>query len=68
LAQNLGAIRALATDGIQKGHMRMHARQLALAAGADDTNVRAIATQMIEEGNIRLERAEEIVRERQQVS
>ena len=43
LAQNLGAIRALATDGIQKGHMRLHARQLALAAGADKENARAVA-------------------------
>lgn len=68
LAQNLGAIRALATDGIQKGHMRMHARQLALAAGADNENARAVATQMIEEGNIRLERAEAIVREQRRRS
>ena len=38
LAQNLAAMRALATEGIQAGHMRMHARQLALAAGSDKTN------------------------------
>jgi len=68
LAQNLGAIRALATDGIQKGHMRMHARQVALAAGADDKQARAVAGQMIEEGNIRLERAREIVLEQRQMS
>jgi hydroxymethylglutaryl-CoA reductase len=63
LAQNLGAIRALATDGIQQGHMRMHARQLALAAGAEAGGARALAQQMITEGNIRLERALEILRE-----
>ena len=64
LAQNFAAIRALATDGIQRGHMRMHARQLALAAGADELNVSSVAGQLIAEGNIRLQRASEIVRER----
>lgn len=64
LAQNLGAIRALATEGIQHGHMRMHARQLAVAAGASDNDVRAVANQLIEEGNIRLQRAQEIVEQR----
>ena len=68
LAQNLGAIRALATDGIQKGHMRLHARQLALAAGADEERARAVAAQMIAEGNIGLERAREILREQWQMS
>lgn len=63
LAQNLGAIRALATDGIQQGHMRMHARQLALAAGAESESARTVAQQLIDEDNIRLERALEIVRE-----
>lgn len=64
LAQNLAAIRALATDGIQRGHMQMHARQLALAAGADAETVSAVAQQMIDEGSIRLERAQEIVQRR----
>lgn len=68
LAQNLGAIRALATDGIQQGHMRMHARQLALAAGAEADSARAVARQLIAEGNIRLERAVEIMRERKRES
>ena len=67
LAQNLGAIRALATDGIQQGHMRMHARQLALAAGAEAGSARAVAQQLIAEGNIRLERALEILRERKEI-
>ena len=64
LAQNLAAIRALATDGIQKGHMRLHARQVALAAGADESRARAIAEQMIEANDIRLERAKAILQER----
>lgn len=62
LAQNLAAVRALAADGIQRGHMKMHARQLALAAGADSASALHIARQMIDEDNIRLERAREIMR------
>lgn len=62
LAQNLAAIKALATHGIQKGHMRLHARQVALAAGADEHQVQMIADQLVAEGNIRVERAREIIR------
>lgn len=62
LAQNLAAIRALATDGIQHGHMRMHARQLATAAGATPAQVPQIVQQMITEGQIRLERAKALVK------
>jgi hydroxymethylglutaryl-CoA reductase len=61
LAQNLAAIRALATEGIQHGHMRMHARQLAVAAGASGRQVMAVVEQMIAENNIRLERAKQIL-------
>ncbi len=68
LAQNLAAIRALATEGIQHGHMRLHARQLAIAAGAPDNLVTHIAKAMADEGNIRLERAEELVKELQEDS
>ena len=63
LAQNLGAIRALATEGIQQGHMRMHARQLAVAAGAEGNQVQVVAQQLIRENNIRLQRAKEIIAE-----
>jgi hydroxymethylglutaryl-CoA reductase len=63
LAQNLAAIRALATTGIQHGHMRMHARQLAVAAGAKDEIVTTIAQTLIAEKNIRLERARALVQE-----
>lgn len=61
LAQNLAAIKALATTGIQKGHMRLHARQVALAAGANGTEVDQIATRLVAEQNIRVERAMELL-------
>ncbi|MBK8135520.1 MAG: hydroxymethylglutaryl-CoA reductase, degradative [Chloroflexi bacterium] len=61
LAQNFAALRALATEGIQRGHMRLHARQLALAAGATVEQVNEIANLMIDESNIRLERAQQLV-------
>lgn len=61
LAQNLAAIRALATEGIQHGHMRLHARQVALAAGASPEDVQTIADQLVAEGNIRAARAREIL-------
>ncbi len=68
LAQNFAAIRALATDGIQKGHMRLHARQMALAAGADEETARAVAAQMVAEGNVGLARARAIVRAQRQIT
>jgi hydroxymethylglutaryl-CoA reductase len=61
LAQNLAAIRALATEGIQRGHMGLHARQVALAAGATDQDVTRVAEQMVREGAIRVDRAREIL-------
>ena len=63
LAQNLAAIRALATDGIQKGHMRLHAKQLAVAAGATPEQVDRVVERMVEEGNIRAERAQQLVQQ-----
>ena len=63
LAQNLAALRALATEGIQRGHMRLHARQVALSAGAHPAEVENLAEQLIQEDNIRIERAQEILRE-----
>jgi hydroxymethylglutaryl-CoA reductase len=63
LAQNLAAIKALATTGIQKGHMRLHARQIALAAGADEDQVEYLARQLVRENNIRVERAREILKD-----
>jgi hydroxymethylglutaryl-CoA reductase len=63
LAQNLGALRALSTVGIQKGHMRLHARQVAMAAGATDEMAEEIADQLVAEKNIHITRAKEIIDE-----
>ena len=61
LAQNLGALRALATEGIQRGHMSLHARQIAAAAGATGDQIDRIAAQLVAEGQIRVARAREII-------
>ena len=63
LAQNLAAIKALATTGIQRGHMRLHARQVALAAGASGSQIEKIAEQMIAENKILMARAQELLGE-----
>ena len=63
LAQNLAALRALAAEGIQQGHMRLHARQVALAAGASGAQAQKIAAILVAEKNIRAERARELVAE-----
>lgn len=57
LAQNLGALRALATEGIQRGHMALHARNIALVAGATGDEVDSIAKCMAEEKDVRTDRA-----------
>jgi hydroxymethylglutaryl-CoA reductase len=57
LAQNLGALRALATEGIQRGHMALHARNIALTAGATGQEVDTIARRMAEEKDVRTDRA-----------
>jgi len=61
LAQNYSALRALSTDGIQKGHMRLHARNLAAAAGATPEQIDEIVQKMIEEKKISLDRAKELL-------
>lgn len=61
LAQNLAALRALATDGIQKGHMRLHARQIAIAAGAEGTDITRLVDQLIKDNKIRVDHAEKIL-------
>lgn len=63
LAQNLAALRALATEGIQRGHMGLHARQVAIAAGAEGEMIGKLAEQLVTERNVRIDRAEEILRE-----
>jgi hydroxymethylglutaryl-CoA reductase len=61
LAQNLAALRALATEGIQRGHMTLHARQIAIAAGAEGGMIEQVASRLVAEGRISLERAQELV-------
>ena len=63
LAQNFAAIRALATEGIQRGHMSLHARQLAMAAGASGDEIERIASQMVTEKQVRLDRAQALAEE-----
>ncbi|MEJ2272076.1 MAG: 3-hydroxy-3-methylglutaryl-CoA reductase, partial [Candidatus Bathyarchaeota archaeon] len=63
LAQNLGALRALAHEGIQRGHMSLHARNLAITAGASEKMVDTIVERMIEEKKVRMDRAKELVEE-----
>jgi hydroxymethylglutaryl-CoA reductase len=62
LAQNLAALRALATEGIQRGHMSLHARQVAIAAGASGELIEKVAAQMVVEKVVRIDRAEEILK------
>lgn len=66
LAQNLAALRALATEGIQRGHMSLHARQVAIAAGATGEEIEAVAAQMVAEGTVRIDKAEDILKARQE--
>lgn len=61
LASNLAAMRALATEGIQRGHMSLHARQIAMAAGATGALVEQVAQRMVEERNIKPARAEALL-------
>jgi hydroxymethylglutaryl-CoA reductase len=61
LAQNLAALRALATEGIQRGHMGLHARQVAIAAGATGEVIERVAQRMVEEGLVRIDRARELL-------
>ena len=66
LAQNLAALRALATEGIQRGHMSLHARQVAIAAGATGDMIEKLAAQLVAEKTIRIDRAEEIMKTQNQ--
>jgi degradative hydroxymethylglutaryl-CoA reductase len=61
LASNLAALRALATEGIQRGHMSLHARSVAVAAGARGAEVDLLAKMMIDVGEIKPERAEALL-------
>src|SRR6266700_3399534 len=61
LAQNLAALRALATEGIQHGHMSLHARNIAAMAGAEGEMIDQVAAAMVSEKKVRLDRAKELV-------
>ncbi|MEO0574921.1 MAG: hydroxymethylglutaryl-CoA reductase, degradative, partial [Pseudomonadota bacterium] len=61
LAQNFSAIKALATDGIQRGHMALHARSVAVQAGANDAEVDRVVADMVSEGVVKTWRAREII-------
>ncbi len=62
LAQNLAALRALVSEGIQKGHMSLHARNIAMTAGAKEAEIEKIAQQMLKEENISYDRAKELLK------
>jgi hydroxymethylglutaryl-CoA reductase len=61
LAQNFAAVLALSTVGIQKGHMSLHAKNIAMMAGANESDIDRIADQLIKEENVKLDRAKELV-------
>ncbi len=63
LAQNFAALRALASEGIQRGHMRLHSRNVAISAGASGKMVDIVAERMVAERKIRMDRAKEILEE-----
>lgn len=63
LAQNLAAMRALATEGIQRGHMSLHARQIALSVGAMPDQAQTIAAKLVKEKAIDAQRARDILAE-----
>jgi hydroxymethylglutaryl-CoA reductase len=63
LAQNFGALRALSTDGIQRGHMALHARSVAVAAGTPPAWFERVVGRLVEEGDIKVWRAQEILHE-----
>jgi len=63
LAQNFAALRALTTSGIQKGHLHLHARSVATAAGASEFQLDEVVEQLVNSGEIKTWKAEEIIRE-----
>ena len=61
LAQNCAALRALASEGIQKGHMKLHSRNIAISAGATGKQIDEVADKMVQERKVRFDRAKELV-------
>ena len=66
MAQNLGALKALATEGIQRGHMGLHARNVAVMAGATGDMIDKVVKVMVSEKKVRLDRAKEVLEELQE--
>ena len=62
LAQNLAALRALATEGIQRGHMTLHARNIALQAGASSNEIDLVVQRMIDTQNVTMDNASKILK------
>ncbi len=63
LCQNLAALRVLASEGVQRGHMSLHAKNMAIMAGAQGAEIDEVARRMVEEGKVRADRAEAILQE-----
>ena len=63
LAQNLAALRALAAEGIQRGHMSLHARNVAISVGATGDLIDRISSRMVAERKVRVDRAKELLEE-----
>ena len=63
LAQNFAAVYALSTVGIQKGHMRLHAKNIAVMAGAEGKEIDKVADKMVKEEKVKIDRAKEILEE-----
>ena len=63
LAQNMAALRALATEGIQRGHMSLHARQVAIAAGAAPEQIEKLSAALVAEKTVRIDRAQQLLKE-----
>ena len=63
LAQNFAALRALATEGIQRGHMSLHARNIAASVGAVDEEVDRVVEVLVKEHKVRMDRAKEVLAE-----
>jgi hydroxymethylglutaryl-CoA reductase len=63
LAQNFGALRAIATEGIQKGHMRLHAHNTAISVGATGEEVAIVAKRIADDGKVRVDYAKQVLEE-----
>ena len=63
LAQNFSALKALATTGIQKGHMALHAQNIAMMAGAVGEEIDAVARLLVERASVRMDVAEKVLKE-----